>query len=475
MNSPGHRVTENLSTILTDHLAAATFESLPPAAVSRAKTRLLDAVGLIAAGPRAQGSQDVLRLVAGWGGRPDATVLTTTQRVPAMNAAFVNAVLMRSYDFEPVGADRADGAQIPSHITGTTASVALAVGEASGATGRELLAAMVYGDDLAARLGHATGFDVYGGGDNTGTINVLGGTATAGILMGLDADGMRRALGLAINQLGGTIDNINDKTLAFKLPIALSARNAVFSAELAATGFGGPVDPIGGRFGFLNQWGQERADEGITAGLGSEFFADAVIKPWPTCRASQASLDATVQLIERNNVRAEDVERCVVHVTPKTKAGFVGQPFTVGASPEVSGAFSIVFAVATALLHGTVELQHMGEPHMSDPRLAAMLQRVELEASLPADEVRTAEVEVWLRSGARHRVRVEQVLGDIHFAPLGAERIAEKFHKNVAWNGSIGEAEAGELREFVLGIENAENLSLLPARLAGRAAEHAGG
>uniref|UniRef100_UPI003989A0EC MmgE/PrpD family protein n=1 Tax=Mycetocola sp. TaxID=1871042 RepID=UPI003989A0EC len=446
----------------------------PPVAVSRAKTRLLDAVGLIAAGVRAQGSQEVLSLVEGWGGRPDATVLTTSHRVPAMNAAFANAVLMRSYDFEPVGADGADGKQIPSHITGTTAAVALAVAEAYGTSGRELLTAMVYGDDLAARLGHAAGFDVYGGGDNTGTINVLGGTATAGILMGLDGHGLRRALGLAINQLGGTIDNINDKTLAFKLPIALSSRNAVFSAELAATGFGGPSDPIGGRFGFLSQWGNGRSGDGITEGLGSAFFADAVIKPWPTCRASQASLDATVQLIERHEVRPEDVDRCVVHVTPKTKAGFVGQPFTVGESPEVSGAFSISFAVATALLHGTVELQHMGEPHMSDPQLAAMLQRVELEASLPPDEVRTAEVEVWLRSGARHRVRVEQVLGDIHFAPLSDERITQKFYSNIAWNGLIDEAEAHLIREMVLGIDDAHDISALPARLAGSAVEAAG-
>ncbi|GGF00017.1 MmgE/PrpD family protein [Mycetocola zhadangensis] len=464
-------MSNNLSGVIADHLAAATFESLPPAAVSRAKTRLLDAVGLIAAGVRAQGSQEILSLVAGWGGRPDATVLTTNQRVPAMNAAFANAVLMRSYDFEPVGADRADGAQIPSHITGTTASVALAVGEAVGASGRELLTAMVYGDDLAARLGHATGFDVYGGGDNTGTINVLGGTATAGILMGLDGEGLRRALGIAINQLGGTIDNINDKTLAFKLPIALSSRNAVFSSELAATGFGGPDDPIGGRFGFLAQWGSDRSDRSaITDGLGSDFFADAVIKPWPTCRASHASLDAAVQLVEQYGIRPDDVERCVVHVTPKTKAGFVGQPFAVGSSPEVSGAFSIVFAVATALLHGTVQLQHMGEPHMNDPRLASMLERVELEASLPADEVRTAEVEVWLRSGARHRVRVEQVLGDIHFAPLTEERIRAKFLSNIAWNGTITEAQAAGLRELVLGIDSVDDLGALPAVLAGRAA-----
>lgn len=457
---------ENLSRVLTDHLAAATFESLPPEAVSRAKTRLLDALGLIAAGAHAQGSVEVVRLVEAWGGRPDATALTTRTKVPAMHAALSNAVLMRSYDFEPVGADRADGAQIPSHITGTTVSVALAVAEARGATGRELLTALVCGDDLAARLGHATGFDVYGGGDNTGTINALGGVATAGLLMGLDADGLRRALGLAINQLGGTIDNINDKTMAFKLPIAFSSRNAVFSAELAEAGLGGPDDPIGGRFGFLAQWGGADPDlDVLLAGLGSAFYADAVIKPWPTCRASQPALTAAVELVERHGIRADDVERAVVHLTPRVKDGFVGQEFRIGESPEVSGAFSIRFAVATALLDGTVRVDHQTRAHMESERLAGMLERVDLEPSLDPSAGGAAEVEVTLRSGEVHRLRVEKALGDLHFTPLPDERILRKFRDNVAWGGLA--PEAGErLRELALGIDAVADLTEIPALLA---------
>lgn len=460
---------DNLTDVLAEHLAGATFGALPSVAVSRARTRLLDALGLIAAGRRAAGSTEVVDLVAGWGGRPDAHALTTRSKVPAMHAAMSNAVLMRSYDFEPVGADRADGTQIPSHITGTTVSVALAVAETVGASGRELLTALVHGDDLAARLGHATGFDVYGGGDNTGTINVLGGAATAGILLGLDADGLRRALGVAVNQLGGTIDNINDKTLAFKLPIALSARNAVFSAELARAGFGGPEDPVGGRFGFLTQWTRDPArgpDRAVLLdGLGEQFFADAVVKPWPTCRASQASLDATVRLVETHGVTPDDVVRCTVHVTPQTKAGFVGQPFTVGRSPEVSGAFSIQFAVATALLDGTVTLAHLTPRHMASPRLRAMLERVELVPSLPPTEVRTAEVEVELCSGLRRRVRVEQVLGDVRLAPLSDERIERKFRDNLAWGG-LPEDAGDRLREIALGIEDVDDVGEIAALLA---------
>lgn len=455
----------SLTDVLVDHAAAVTFESLPAAAVSRAKIRLLDALGLIVAGTRAQGSANLVRLVIDWGGRADSTVLSTAHKVPAAYAAFSNAALLRSYDFEPVGADRSDGKQIPSHITGTTVAVALAVGEAVGATGQDVLRALIVGDDIAARLGHATGFDVYGGGDNTGTINAIGGTVVASLLYGHDREGLRRALGIVINQLGGTIDNINDKTLAFKLPIAFSARNAVQAVELAAVGFGGPKDPIGGRFGFLAQWSDEPDTDAITNGLGEEYFADAVIKPWPSCRASQPAITAAVQLVEENAIRPNDIQEVRVHVNPRVKAGFVGQPFVVGESPEVSAAFSIEFGVATSLLEGSVRLEHMTEDFMRSDALLNMVKRVEIVASLPASEGGTAEVEVVTRDGATVRMRAERGLGDIHFSSQGETSVIEKFESAMTWGG-VSPAHSKSVHNAVMAFEQLESLDAIARWLA---------
>lgn len=447
----------SLTDLLVAHLGAASFDAIPAATVARAKTRLLDALGLISAGARAQGSPELVSLVQSWGGREDATVLTTGQRVPAANAAMSNAVLMRSYDFEPVGADRADGQQLPAHITGTTVAVALAVGEAVGASGREMLSAIILGDDIAARLGHAVGFDVYGGGDNTGTINVVGGTVVASLLYGHDEATLRRAIGLAINQAGGTIDNINDKTLAFKLPIAFSARNAVISAELAAVGFGGPVDPIGGKHGFLAQWSDAPNPEALTVGLGEEFFADAVIKPWPSCRASQPAITAAARLVADSAVRPDDIVACRVRVTPRVKDGFVGQPFAVGSSPEVSAAFSIQFGVATTLLNGTIGLRHMTEEYMRSTELGSMLERVELEGSLDATAGSTAEIEIVTRSGDVITTRAERGLGDVRFSPETAEAIIAKYAQNMSWGGvDVQRQEA--LRAIVADLETRKDV-----------------
>ena len=126
---------------------------------------------------------------------------------------------------------------------------AFAAAERVHASGREFLTALVVGDDVAARLGAASGFDVYGGWDNTNTINGLGATVVAGKLGGLNEQELNNALGLSLNMLGGSMDNINYKTLAFKLPMALAARNAIFSADFAARGMTATHDAFGGKKG----------------------------------------------------------------------------------------------------------------------------------------------------------------------------------------------------------------------------------
>src|SRR5919205_168537 len=175
--------TVTLTGQIVRHVVGTDFDAIDARAVERAKVRLIDSLGNIAAGHRAQGNDAVVQLAARWGGAQESTVLVHGLRVPAHTAAMVNAVMMRSYDFEAIGAEGPDQTQVAAHISGTTVPVALAVAERVGAGGRDLLTALILGDDLASRLGVASGFDVYSGGDNTGTINGLGGAAVAAKLM----------------------------------------------------------------------------------------------------------------------------------------------------------------------------------------------------------------------------------------------------------------------------------------------------
>lgn len=418
---------------LVAHALGIGFDDLDAHTIARVKTRLLDTLGTIAAGHGESDAAAVLALAAAWGTGDEAGIPGTTLRLPVASAAFANAVLARSFDFEPVEADGPGGTRVAAHISGTTVPVALALAEFTGATGKELLTAIAVGDDITARLAVASGFDVYSGQDNTGTVNALGATLLASRMLGLDAGKAKHALGIAANQLGGTVANIFDGASAFKLPIAFAARTAICSAQLAAAGLTGPIDPLEGRHGFFEMYCTDPRPELAGAELGARFFGDTTIKPWSSCRAAHPSLEACIRLVTEESVDLAQLERVEIQVTARTLGGFVGARFDPAERRAVAGLFSIHFTAAAALLHATVRPEHLTPDAMGDPRIADLLERIELVGSLPSDQRLTAEATAFLRDGSTRHVRVANPAGDHASTPLDEARLHEKFTLNLGF------------------------------------------
>ena len=166
------------------------FSTLDDTAIERARWRILDAIGCLVAGANAAGCRAMLSMVKKWGGATESTILVHGIKSPAFHAAMVNSLMTRSFDFEPVDAE-GENRSSPAHISGTTVPTALAMGEYKAIGGKELITALVLGDDISSRLGVASGFDFELGWDNTGTINEFGATAIAGKLLGLNAKQMQ--------------------------------------------------------------------------------------------------------------------------------------------------------------------------------------------------------------------------------------------------------------------------------------------
>lgn len=463
--------TYGLTQRFLDHAFNTTFQDFPDDVITRAHHRILDGLGTALVGHRATGVAKLIDTITDWGGRPDATILGDGRKVPAHHAAMANALLMRSFDFEPVGAEGPGQRQVAAHITGTTLPVALAIGERQCSSGREILTALLVGDDIAARLAFGSGFDVYSGQDNTGTVNGIGATITAALLMNLTPDQTRHALGIVTNQLAGTVEAIFDQTSSFKLPMAFAARNAIMAAEMAAAGVTGPHDPLEGTFGFISTYCADPDPEVMVKTLGEAFYADSVIKPWSCCRAAQPSLDATVQLRERlalDDDTLNTVEKVTVHVTPRTAGGFVGKPFNMGDCPEVSAAFSIHYTTAAALVYGTVRPEFMTPEALQDSRITAMLDRIDIVGTLDADEVLTARVELTLTDGQVYDQRVDNPLGDVYHRPLTPEQIHQKFVANAIYSERILAAAVDQVPPVVATMQTQADLTKLIGLVSGK-------
>jgi 2-methylcitrate dehydratase PrpD len=423
------------------------FERFDPAEVDRARAKLIDVVGCIIGGANAPGCSMLVDLIQEWGGKKEGVMLVHGIRVPLHNAALVNGVMARSYDFEPTG-PLVDGKSTPAHLSGTTVPTAITVAEHKGVSGKDLLTALILGDDIASRIIAASNLNVDSGFDSTGTVNAFGAAAIAGRLMGLNEQQMLNAFGIVLNQFAGTFQNIFDAAHTFKLPQGLSAQAGIFSVALAKKGFTGVKDPLLSRYGYFALYCKSYQLDILTKDLGKHFYMDNTCKPYPCCRSNHAAIEAVLRLGKSHPIEINDIDEIIVDITPTARDFAVGQPFKIREVPQIDAAFSIQYNVANALLRKDTKLVHFTDEYVRDEKIADMVNKIRLTSTTSPETPLGAGVKIKMRNGGEYEARVDMPKGHGVLTPLTPAEKKAKFFDNVDFSNTI----PGDRAEKALGL-----------------------
>jgi 2-methylcitrate dehydratase PrpD len=440
------------------------FEHLNPTTVQGARERIIDTIGCSIGGANAAGCQMLLGLLREWGGGQEATILAHGGKLPAHNAAMMNSIMARSYDFEPCGCRVADKTT-PAHISGTTVPTALAVGEQMAVSGKELLAALILGDDLTARITAASNVNLDSGFEPTGTINMFGAAAIAGKLYNLTARQMTNAFGIVLNQLAGTFQNIFDGGLTFKLPQGLSARAGIFSAALARRGFTGVKEAFFSKYGYFSLYCRTCEPKYLTKELGKKFYANNTFKAYPCCRSTHAAIDCALELGQAKDISPEEIKEVVVEVAAIGHDFAVGRDFTIREVPQTDASFSLQYTVANALARKSMRLEHFTEDYIKNPAILDLISRIRLKATIPPETPLAAGVRVIMRNGEQYEKRVEVPKGNEMFSPLTTEEKREKFIHNVTFSGTVPLKHAEEALDMLEHLEEIDDIGSISAML----------
>ena len=380
-------------------------------------------------------------------------------KVPAGNAAMVNSIMCRSYDFE-VMSIVVEGEWIPSHHSGTTVMTALAMGEANRISGKELLTALVAGDDVVSRVLAAGGWDFDLGWDGTMTLPIFGSIPIAGRIMGLNAHQMRHAFGIGLNMIAGAIQSLWDGVATFKLGQGTSARNGIFAAELAKEGWTGVEDALLSRFGYYYLYGKGTCErpEILTQFLGKKFYVEETFKSHPCGWPNQGPIQCARAIARKTAIKAEDVEEVLIRLPARSLTIYYAKPYRAGDFPHASGIFSYQFNVATALLNGDVQPQHYTETAIRDPQLNALISMTRC-VELPNAGRRSVEVVVKMKDGRVFSESTDTWKGDPLVSPLCKEEIVNKFWRQVDFSQTISREAAGKLLERIERLEELDNVS----------------
>lgn len=413
---------------LADWVAA--FRLGPDVPESRAVSDfVLDLLGVaLAGGHRETSAHIALADAKEMAGRPDATLfLPATPRVPSESAAFAHGVAAHSIEMDDVH----NGSSL--HPGAVVIPAALAVAEERGRTGRDFLEAVAAGYEIALRVGEAAHpTRVYRQGFHpTAVCGIFGAAAAAGRLMGLDADGLVHAFGIAWSMAAGNMSWQTEGSLTKRLQVGNASRCGVHAARLAARGATGPAH-VFEPHGFFHGYGGATELDGLTAGLGGRLKLHEVgIKPYACCRYNQAPVDGLLALRRQHKLRPNDVEAVDIAIA-STGHPLVALPIEKKRRPgnQVEAQFSLPYSAAVALCAGAAGPDEYLEPWLTDAGVLELAGRVrvtsdpEIDAKFPGKW--SVKIRIAARDGRSLEYSSDDCLGDPEM-PLGAQRLADKF------------------------------------------------
>ncbi|MCW5666245.1 MAG: MmgE/PrpD family protein [Piscinibacter sp.] len=415
----------DLCELFAEHVAGSRFEQLPGAAVEGAKKTLLDTLGVMLAGGGMEPSvRRVVEHVKAGGGAPECSVLGFGLRVPAEAAAFANGAMAHALDYD-------DQTPWGQHAASSLVPAALAAAQRRrGVPGRELITAVAVGQDLFNRLRRHVEWQKDW--NFSTVIGVFSATAAAGRALGLSADAVARAFGIASLQSGGSTAVINSTGSDLRgLYAAFSARGAVTAALLARQGIGGVTGLFEGPYGVFDLFFGGRYDRAaLLDGLGQDFTGGLTLyKRWPAVGTAHGHLHATIGLVEAHAIDPAQIEQIRLFVGDYHR--LMCEPLEQRRAPGalVEAKFSLPWLVAAVAIQRDLRLADFRAEALRDPQVLALAQRVVPVADATLDwkeDLPSGRVEIVLHDGRRFERLAHDIPGSVD-APLDWAALERKF------------------------------------------------
>ena len=462
-----NRKTQTMTERLAEFVTELTYEQIPEHVVKTQKKSVLDALGITyGAFSLGNGCQAMIALAeeCAAGGREEAAVIGTGKRLPAVWAAFANASMAHSLDF----GDTQMHAVV--HSNASTFPAALAAAEKKGGvSGREFLAALIAGSEVACRIALGVHEDLEARGFYMPPIYTsFGATAAAGKLLGLTKEQMLHAFSFNLCQTTCSAELMNHtNTDVRSIREAFAAKNALLSVGMAQRGIKGFPDPLQGKYGFYHAYaGCPGDEENALAGLGEKFEAgELYFKLWPSCAGTHPVIRILKEMAEAHHIDPEQIQE--VHVVTSLRNRMLMEPLEGKRQPEsaIVAKFSIPYTGALALLKQSVTLGDFSEEQIKNPEILKLASKFTYEVNehWGKEEGMNTEIDLHLQDGSVYHGKYKEN-GAVQPEPSWKE-MDGKYLLTARYNPNRTEDAYRRTAELVRNLENLEDIRVLTARL----------
>lgn len=438
---------------LAEYIGNLTFTQLPKDVVQAAKERVLDYLGVSFLGYRLGRYRPFLKA---FGPNVDgfATVIGEGIKVAPAIAACLNGIMSHSTTYE-------DGSRFAAlHPASVVIPAALAVTESEKTSGQALLTAVVAGYEVMVRIGTALNPSaVHRGFHPTGIVGPLGAAAAVAKTLNLNPKQIAAAIAIAASQGSGLMEAFSDLG-SQPLHVGRAAASGVIAGALAREGVTG-VEAILEK-AYLKAYGNTFDEAAVLAGLGERFkIKETYLKLHGGCRHVHAPIDAVKEIVNRNQLAPEEIERIEIETYSLAVTLDKHDPRDVS-----EATFSIPFAVAVQVLTGDAYIDKFCEAVLRRPDVKEFMTRVKVRIDSEWDrvypEIRGCRCYINTKSGKTYECRLDFAKGEPE-SPFSFAEIQEKFLRLAS--PVVGAEKSNQISKRVDELDLMEDVTALTALL----------
>ncbi|GAA4390037.1 MmgE/PrpD family protein [Tsukamurella soli] len=437
--------------MLAEYAVTTSIDRIPADVKERARLLIIDEMASACLGTRSLGGGLAARYATSIGGTPESRLLGTDVRVPAALAALANGTAGHG--------EEVDGAHsVGGHPGATIVNAAVAVAERQRATGADLLNAVVLGYDVGIRVVRACG-GVFGMRDRLHLFSdmnyALGAAAASARLLGLDATRHRYALALTTFQANGLFAFFQEKRhISKSFANGQYGSAGVTAALMAAMGFEGCDDVIGGPNGVLEAWGVPDGGDLVTAALGTDYaVTTANFKFINAGYPIHAAAEAATTLLRTHGLAAQDVEELNIGM-PRNALRVVDNRHMHN--------ICVQDMVCAAVVEDGISIRAvpfpaiLGDPEFTRLR-AAVTTGVDPELDAEQPDGRGARVSITTRSGLRVSEKVQAPKGHCTRGPIDWDDLDAK------WRDGLPDHDIDTILRLGRDLDDIDDVSVLTA------------
>lgn len=438
-----------ITSILAEFIASHPTRGWSHAVEAEAHRTFFNWVGCAIGAANHEAMESALAAVQELAPAEQASILGRSEKVDIASAALLNGISSHTFDFDDTHL------KTIIHPAGPVASAVLALAEKTGASGREIIDALVIGIDVSCRLGNMMYPQHYDRGWHiTGSTGTLGAAAACARLLKLDAKKTAMALGIAASQPIGLREQFGTMTKPFHPGGA--ARAGLQSALMAKHGFTASPRALEAPRGYAQVVSTKYDWSEVTTDLGKRFeISFNTYKPFACGIVVHPTIDACVQLRNEHGIGADDVAQIDLRVHSLVLE-LCGKK-----SPKdgLEGKFSVYHGGAAGLIFGQA-----GEPEYADdivnrPDMVALRGKIVATVDDNIHEA-SVDVNVTLKDGRKVHLFVEHAIGSVE-RPMSNAQLESKFDGMV--HPVLGAAKADEIKKLCWALSTQKNVSALVA------------